>query len=300
MRSPTRSPGAFAIAIAAALWGTTGTAAHAMPAAVGPLAIGAATMGIGGILLFAFTAPRAVAALRAPDSRRWVLLGALGVVVYPLAFYTGMALAGVAIGNVVALGSGPVFAALLERMIDRRALTRRWMLSTAIAIAGVIAIAASGGAGMGESMLPGVLLALLAGLAYAFYTYCSSRALAGAVSSGGAVGAMFGVGAVVLVPVLIVLGGAILRSGLAIGLTAYLAIGPMAIAYLLFGAGLRTVRSSTATTIALLEPVVATVLAVVVVGERLAPLGWIGIVLILVGVSVVLPSRRDRSARQSP
>jgi len=56
--------------------------------------------------------------------------------------------------------------------------------------------------------------------------------------------------------------------------TAYLAIGPMFLAYLLFGAGLRTVRGSTATTITLVEPLAATILAILVVGERLDPVGW--------------------------
>ena len=115
----------LAIVVASLLWGTTGTAASFLPDAVSPLATGAATMGVGGILLFA-TAPRASAAvLRRPDTRRWALIGALGVFVYPLAFYSGMDLAGVAIGNVVALGTGPVVAAFLEWLVERRALSGR-------------------------------------------------------------------------------------------------------------------------------------------------------------------------------
>ena len=45
---------------------------------------------------------------------------------------------------------------------------------------------------------------------------------------------------------------------------------PVPRAYILFGIGLRSVRSSTATTITLLEPVFATILAVIIVGERLS------------------------------
>jgi len=55
---------------------------------------------------------------------------------------------------------------------------------------------------------------------------------------------------------------------------------------------LRSVRSSTATTITLLEPVVATVLAVIVVGERLSLLGWAGFALVLVGLAVLVTARR--------
>ncbi|TPW92788.1 EamA family transporter, partial [Schumannella luteola] len=121
-----RGRAVVAVVVAALLWGTTGTAASFLPPSVGPLATGAATMGIGGLLLFA-TAPRASLAVRSlPGARRWVLIGAIGVGVYPLAFYSGMQLAGVAIGNVVALGTGPIVAAVLERMVDRHPLSPRW------------------------------------------------------------------------------------------------------------------------------------------------------------------------------
>src|SRR5690606_40240544 len=113
---PRRGSAVLAIVIASLLWGTTGTAAAFLPDAVSPLATGAATMGVGGMLLLV-TAPRlSVAVLRGP-ARAWIAAGAIGVFVYPLAFYTGMDLAGVAIGNVVALGSGPVVTALDRKSV---------------------------------------------------------------------------------------------------------------------------------------------------------------------------------------
>lgn len=69
-------------------------------------------MGVGGVLLF----------------------GAVGVVIYPLAFYAAMDLAGVAIGNVVALGSGPAFAALFEWAWERRRPGGAWIACTAAAV----------------------------------------------------------------------------------------------------------------------------------------------------------------------
>jgi drug/metabolite transporter, DME family len=47
--------------------------------------------------------------------------------------------------------------------------------------------------------------------------------------------------------------------------------------YLLFGWALARVSASTATTLSLLEPAVATILAVTVVGERLPASGWAGL-----------------------
>lgn len=289
--------------LASLLWGTTGVTATFFPDDVSPLAIGAATMGIGGALLLV-SAPRASSrVLRDPVGRRWAALGALGVVVYPLAFYAGMDLVGVAVGNVVALGSGPVFAALLEWLVERSRLSRRWLICTALAVLGILLLALGrqeGGAADASPALAGLGLGLglLAGLAYAVYTYASSRAIRAGHASRGVMGGMFGLGALPLLAVLVVVGAPLLRSPLSIGLTGYLALGPMLLAYLLFGIGLRTVRSSAATTITLLEPVVATALAVLIVGERLAPLGWVGFALVLGGLTLLVTARR--TARTSP
>jgi len=298
----------IAIVLAALLWGTTGTVASSLPGDVGPLATGAATMCVGGLLL-ALTAPRATrAALRGgPAAWRWLVPGALGVVVYPLAFYSSMSLAGVAVGNVVSLGTAPVFAALLERLLDppgrRRPLEPRWVASAAMAVVGVGVLAATGQHGQaGTAASPGsaplgIALGVLAGLAYATYTYTAARLMAEGHPSRGAVSAQFGLGAVLLLPVLLATGAPLLQSGASVGATAYLAIGPMFVAYLLFGHGLRTVSSSRATTVTLLEPFVATLLAVLVVGERLEPPGWIGLALVLAGVVSIVLTRPVRPSR---
>ncbi|WP_294180563.1 DMT family transporter [uncultured Schumannella sp.] len=296
------NPGAvLALVLASALWGTTGTAASFFPDDVSPIAVGSATMGIGGIVLFALAGRRAVSVLRSRVPRRWVALGALGVVVYPLAFYSGMDLAGVAVGNVVALGSGPVFSALLEWLLERRPLSRRWLIATALAVVGIAALATSralfgdtesGEGRAGDAPFAGIAVALVAGLAYALYTYASGRAIAAGGTSRGVMAAMFGLGGVALVPVLAATGAPLLQSPDTVGIAGYLVLGPMVLAYLLFGIGVRELRSSHVTTITLLEPVVATLLAVVVVGERLAPLGWGGVALILLGLSVLVSARR--------
>lgn len=296
--TPGVGSGAWALVFASLLWGTTGTAASFMPDSVSPLAIGASTMTIGGLLLFAIAARTSLRAIRDAASRKWLLIGAIGVVVYPLSFYLSMDLAGVAIGNVVSLGTGPVFAALLEWLFERRGLSRRWLVCTGVAIVGVVLLAL-GGHGAASSnapgtVLPGILFGVLAGFAYALYTYASSRAIRTGHPSNAVIGGMFGMGALGLLPVLLALGGPLLQSAQSIGIAAYLALGPMFVAYILFGIGMRTLRSSTATTITLLEPFVATLLAILVVGERLEAIGWLGLGLILIAVTVLTTARQPR------
>ncbi|MBK4346681.1 DMT family transporter [Lacisediminihabitans changchengi] len=298
---PARLP-VIALVLASVLWGTTGTAASFFPAGVSPLAVGAVTMAFGGLLLVVVSLRRSVAVLRDSAARRWVLIGTIGVVAYPLAFYSAMNLAGVAIGNVVALGSGPVFAAIIEWLVERHRPTRRWAVSTLVAIVGIALLSVLGRqvTDVGDRLLPGVALGLVAGLAYALYAYASSRALAAGHSGRGVMGAMFGAGAIPLLLVMAVVGAPLLQSGRTVGIAAYLVIVPMFLAYLLFGIGLRGVRSSAATTITLVEPLVATVLAVTVVGERLTLPGWLGLLLILGGVTAMATARQPRANPAAP
>lgn len=300
---PSLRSGTGALVLASLLWGTTGTAASFLPDAVSPLAIGASTMAVGGALLFLASFRSALAAIRDAASRRWLLVGAIGVFVYPLAFYSSMDLAGVAIGNVVSLGTGPVFAAILEWLFERHRLSALWAACTAAAIAGVVLLAFGGdrdAASPGNDVGLGVGLGIAAGLAYALYTYSSSRAIRTAQAPRGVMGGMFGFGAVLLAPVFFLFGAPLLQTAQTVGIAAYLAIGPMFVAYLLFGVGMRTMRSSRATTITLLEPLVATLLAVLVVGERLDAFGWAGLLLILVAVTVLATARLPATSSYSP
>lgn len=303
MTAASRNSGAWALVLSSLLWGTTGTAASFFPADVSPLAVGASTMTVGGALLFLVSHGAARGAIRAAASRRWLLIGALGVIGYPLAFYSSMDLAGVAIGNVVSLGTGPVFAAILEWLVERRRLSALWLACTAGAVTGIglLSLGGHGGAaGSADDILPGVLLGLVAGFSYALFTYSSSRAIRTGHPARGVMGAMFGLGAVGLLPVLLVFGMPLLQSPVTLGIAAYLAAGPMFIAYLLFGVGMRTLTSSVATTITLLEPVVATLLAVLVLGERLDLMGWVGLAAILVAVTVLASARQPREIAGSP
>src|SRR5690606_41162624 len=76
----------------------------------------------------------------------------------------------------------------------------------------------------------------------------------------------------------------------------YMALVPMFIGYLCFSYGLRYIAASTATLITLLEPVVAVLLAVLVVGEWLAPVGWVGIPLIMLSLVLQTLRRPDKRA----
>jgi len=104
-------------------------------------------------------------------------------------------------------------------------------------------------------------------------------------------GATFSAGDVLLMPVLLMTGAPFLHSWANVGVGMYMALVPMFIGYICYGIGLARIRASTATTITLLEPVIAAVLAVMLVGEKLPAEGWLGIGLIVICLVVItLPS----------
>ncbi|SDK36110.1 DMT family transporter [Billgrantia gudaonensis] len=302
--------GTATVLIAALLWGTTGTAATFAPE-VSAVAIGAVAMGGGGLLQALLAAGRIRRHAGALCARRRVLLlGAVAVAIYPLAFYASMRLAGVTIGTVVSIGSAPLLSVLIENRLDGLRLTVRWATGAALGLGGMLLLCLAEGGGhvaTGDEVVPGVLLGLLAGLSYALYSWTARRLMQRGIASRAAMGATFGIGGLLLMPVLLVTGAPLLASwgNAAVGL--YMALVPMLLGYLCFGHGLARIPASTATTITLFEPVVAAGLAVAIVGERLPPLGWVGIVLILaclICVSApVSPSRRQavaEAARRRP
>lgn len=263
-----------------------------MTSDVSTFAIGAFTMGAGGIILAALTWPAVRRALSIPEARWWVLLGGIGVVVYPLAFYAGMRDAGVAVGNTVALGSGPLFAGVIEWLATKRRPTPRWFLALGIAGVGLVFVGVARG-GTSEVGLSGVLLALIAGMAYALYSAAGSRVIAAGASFQGSMGSVFGAGALPLLVILSVTGGPLVSQVDNLTRGVYLALGPLVLAYLLFGYALTRASASLVTLVTLLEPVFATILAVVLLGEALPIIGWIGIALLVSGVAVATVPRRS-------
>lgn len=297
-----RLAGVGAITITSLLWGTTGTAATFAPEA-GPLAIGAAALGVGGLLQAVIAVP-ALRAARAclRDRLGMVLLGSVAVAIYPLAFYSSMHYAGVAIGSVVSLASAPLASGVLERVVDRRRLSRWWMIAAGLGIFGSVLLCLSKMHGHTSDPAPtivGIGLGLVAGATYASYSWVAHRLMSQGISRAASMGAVFGGGGLLLMPVLALTGAPLVASPEAFLVAGYMALFPMFLGYLLFGFGLTQVSASTATTVTLTEPAIATILAVAVVGEQLGMIGWVGLGAIAV-VLVILALAPTNTAAAAP
>ena len=69
-------------------------------------------------------------------------------------------------------------------------------------------------------------------------------------------------------------------------MTLWLGLATTTAAYLMFTSGLQVTDTSTAATLTLGEPVTATLLAVLVVGETVGTIGWAGIALTTLGLAL--------------
>ncbi len=234
-----------------------------------------------------------IAALKAPENGwRWLVRpatfsAAVGVAAFQLFFFSGVDRTGVAVGTLLALGSAAVFVGVFEAVVVRTWPRRSWVVATIPAIIGLAILSVSTGDVTVDGM--GVILALLAGLSYALYVVSAARlARMGSVRHSSA--ALFGLASVMLLPVVLTQDLSFVRSVGGAVMVLWLGFATLAVAYLLFIAGLRTTDSSSAATLTLAEPVTAAVLGVVVLAERPGVGAWIGIALIIVGLALAARS----------
>ena len=288
--------GSAAIIFACLLWGTTGTAASFTPN-VSPLASGAFAMGLGGILLV-LTSLKAlkIDSLKLLTHYKLLLVGGLSVAVYPLAFYSSMSLSGVAIGTVISLASAPFFTVLLECLISKKLISTKWIISFAIGAMGIVLLSMGKVDDIQQQTQTmhhyfGMLLGLLAGLSYALYSWAAKCMISENIQSKSAMAAMFGLAALILLPSLALTGDNLFASTSNTMIALYMAIIPMFLGYVLFGYGLNFVEASQATLLTLLEPALATVLAVLIVGEKFSAIGWFGIALILMCLMIQMTNK---------
>jgi drug/metabolite transporter, DME family len=276
------------VLLSAVCFGTTGTAQALGPDAA-PLTVGAVRIAIGGALLLLVA--RTVPAAAAPWPRRELGVIAVAIAAYQLAFFAAVDRTGVAVGTVVALGSAPAIAGVAGRFVDREPLTGRWAAATALACSGVLVLVLGGG---GASVDPlGIILAMVSGAGYATYTVLAKRLLRRGHAPERVMAASFSLGALLLVPVLLLGDVGWLASGDGLVMALFLGAIPTALAYVLFARGLRHLTPGETATLTLAEPLTATGLGVLALGERPGAVAAVGAGLVLAGLlALALPARR--------
>ncbi len=289
-----RGRGGFWVLGAATVWGTSGAAAALVPE-ISPLAVGALTLAVSGIVLGAVTARGMGRVFRAPGAGPLLALAAGCLGVYILAFFSGMALAGVAVGTVIAIVSAPIVVGAIEAVTTSTRPGRRWLAAAALTLVGGALLVTGRQASAGHAVDPaqlavGSAIAVVAGIAYAVFTIATSRLILpsarrpAGLGDGPVIGAVQGLTVIPLLGVALIVGVPSPTEMTAWGVLLYIGLVPTALGYLLYARGLRHVSASTASVLTLFEPVVATLLGVFLIGEALSPSGWAGLVLAMAGL----------------
>ncbi len=293
----------FAVLAAALLFGTTGTAQALGPDDTTPLSVGAVRLVIGGtgLALIAFllarrharrattAAPRSLS-LSKGGIRPLALMALTGfcLALYQPLFFLGTERNGVAVGTVVALGSAPILAGLLEWGLTRRVPSGTWMMATALATVGVVLLGFGGEAGGAGGTDPiGLVASVGAGATFAVIANVQRRLLDEGWDPFTVVGSMGASSAILSALVLpfVDLGWLATPPGLVMAL--WLGIATISIAYVMFTWGLGGLTAATAATLTLGEPLTASILGIVVLGERLSSLAIVGLIVLGAGLALL-------------
>jgi drug/metabolite transporter, DME family len=277
--------GVTLVLTAALLWGTTGTAQSFAPPTLASVWVGALRLGVAAVF---FGAVLMVVERRLPRGLPWagIAVAAACMTAYNLAFFAGVRASGVAVGTAIALGSGPLWAGLLQALFLGRRPSPAWWVGTAIAVVGGAALVAGADSGSALSAA-GIGLCLTAGLSYAVYALVNQRLVARAAPTP-VTAAIFALASLLALPMAAALAGPPALTARDLLIVGWLGVMSTGVAYLLLSYALRHVSGATAVALALAEPVTAFGLALAVVGERPAPLAFAGLAAVLAGLTVVV------------
>lgn len=268
------------VLFSAALWGTTGTSQALTPEASTPGTIAALRMLIAGTAMLFFVSSRDFRLSNWPWGK--TLLAGVSIAIYQFTSFSAMSATGVAVGAIVAMGTAPIFAGILEFFVKKKPPLRFWYLSTLLAVLGCCFLLFPSVESIHVDKF-GILLALVAGFFYASYSLLISlfvddhppQTVTAIVTC---------TGGLFLLPLLFKANLEWLTEINGWLVMLYLGLIATALAYWLFATGLKTVQTSTAVTLTLAEPMVATLLGISVVGERLGIMEFCGLFLIFIAL----------------
>lgn len=278
------------VLLAAMLWGTTGTAQTLAPAGLPAHWVGALRLLFSGAFFWVYVLVEQRSGALWPHlvgtEWRWVLLAGASMAAYNLTFFAGVRASSVAVGTAIALGSGPIWAGLLQIVIAQRSPPGPWWLGTLLAVAGG-SLMVLGSADQLQMSAQAVGLCLAAGLSYAVYALVSKRLVARTPASVVTL-CVFSCAALIAGPLAWAMSGPPATGVRGWLVVLYLGVAATGVAYLLFTHALNRVSSATAVSMCLVEPLTAFGLAVLVIGERPPVAAFAGLGLVLLGLALVV------------
>ncbi|SDS26499.1 EamA family transporter [Microlunatus soli] len=262
-----------AMIIAGIAWGSGGLfgsllAAHAHVSAV---AVAACRLLGGGLIVLAGLAIRRPRRETNGSRRLICAVGGLAAL-FQTGYFVAVILINVSLATLITIAAAPVLVGLVEIVTGRRRFSLRLAVILTLTIAGLGLLIGSPIAGVAPAALAlGTIAALLSSASFATMTLIVARARS-SIAPARLTGLGFTFGGLLLVPVVAVTGGidSIMINPSSIAAAVALALIPTALAYSLYFRALATIPATSASVLAVIEPLTAAVLGRVVLGERLA------------------------------
>ena len=297
--SQPHSAGLAGVAVAAVTWGTIGIAVDVLyrVAPASPLSVGfwRLTLSVPVLLLLSrLYAGTGFWRVRRAHLGRLLLMSA-AFAAYQVCYFAAIPYIGVAAAVLVNICSAPVMVAVLSGAFLGERLTWVVGLSLVGALTGaVLLVGGTPEAATRADLLAGGALALGAGLSYSLVAL-AARSVAPYYHPVQPIAIAFSLSTLLLLPFVLAQGISWQFPPAGWALLLYLGLVPTAIGYAVYLRALRSVTATVSAIIALLEPLISTVLAVGLLGERLSPGGALGGLLLLASVAF-LTSRHGRAA----
>ncbi len=291
-RSSSRSLGIAAVALGTILWGTVGPVVKLFPEGT--------AFQYSLIRNLSGTTALWLMVLFSKNKRRYtkqdvvpILVGGTGAALFFPLYIKAFELTGVGVAAVVSIGVAPIFVGLIAWIALKQPPGRQWAYGTLVAVTGVVAL--NWPSGDNTVNILGIAFALAAAFGYSMQA-TGMGMISTRHTPYQCVAPMFTIGTLFQAPLSYGKDFTFLQDPVLLLGALYGGIVTVALAYAFFIYGIARIGAATAVTVGLMEPLTASILGVVLLGETVSVVGIVGSVLILIGLVVV--SRPPKQSSQ--
>jgi DME family drug/metabolite transporter len=282
-RSDGRTLGIFAVALGTIIWGTVGPVVKLFPEGTEfQYSLIRNLTGVSALWLFV---------LFSKDKRRYtkqdivpILVGGIGATLFFPFFILAFQLTGVGVAAVVSIGVAPIFVGLIAWIALKQPPGKQWAIGTVIAVSGVVAL--NWPSGDNTVSFLGVAFAMAAAFGYSMQA-TGMGMISKRHTPFQSVAPMFTIGTILQAPLSYGRDFSFLQDPVLLIGVLYGGIVTVAVAYAFFIYGISRIGAATAVTVGLMEPLTASILGVVLLGETVSAVGIAGSILILAGLVIV-------------